>query len=342
MTSEIKYFDEVSLVIPVRNEAKFIEKCIQSVLKQDYPLEKIEALLIDGLSNDQTKEIIKKYNKEYPSTIKYLENSKKTVPYAMNIGITNSAGQYIIRLDGHAEYPDDYVSRCIATLKQTGADNVGGLLVTRGSGTVGRAYAKVLSSVFGVGNAGFRINATSGYVDTVPFGAFKRSTFVKYGFYDERLTRRQDYELNYRIRRKGGKIFLDSDIKLVYHCRSTIPGIAEQSYQKGKWNVITAKLSLGTMSLRHLIPFVFVLSLLMLPILAFFIPFLKWLLLAELTLYLLLNVIFTFKLADGLKEAILIFLLYPLNHLAYGFGSIAGLKYSPKQALIEDIESYPS
>ncbi|MBM4235478.1 MAG: glycosyltransferase family 2 protein [Firmicutes bacterium] len=342
MTDKIKLFDQVSLVIPVRNEAKFIEKCIQSVLKQDYPLEKMEALLIDGLSNDQTKEIIKKYNKEYPSTIKYFENSKKTVPYAMNIGIRNAAGHYIIRLDGHAEYPDNYVSKCIATLKRTGADNVGGLLMTRGSGTVGRAYAKVLSSVFGVGNASFRINASSGFVDTVPFGAFKRSTFIKYGFYDERLTRRQDYELNYRIRKKGGKIYLDSDIKLVYHCRSTIPGILEQSYQKGKWNIITAKMSLGTMSLRHLIPFIFVLSLLLLPILAFFVPFFKWLLLTELAAYLLLSVIFSFKLADGFKEAILIFLLYPLNHLAYGFGSIAGLKYNPKQAIIEDSESYPS
>lgn len=342
MTNGIEFSDTVSLVIPVRNEAQFIEKCIQSVLKQDYPLDKIEALLIDGLSDDHTKAIIKSYNQIYPSTIKYFDNPQKTVPYAMNIGIRNAVGQYIIRLDGHAEYPDNYVSKCIATLKNTGADNVGGLIVTKGSGAVGKAYAKVLSSVFGVGNAGFRINASSGFVDTVPFGAFVRSDFVKHGLYDERLTRRQDYELNHRIRKNGGKIFLDADIQSVYHCRNTIPGIAEQSFQKGKWNIITAKLCLGTMSFRHLIPFIFVLSLILLPILAIFMPFFKWLLITELSLYLLLNILFTIKLADGFKEAILIFLLHPLNHLAYGFGSIIGLSHNPKQAMIEDIINYPS
>jgi len=342
MVNKTNIDDTVSLVIPVRNEAMFIENCIQSVLKQDYPLDKIEALLIDGLSDDQTQAIIKSYNQEYPSTIKYFENPMKTVPYAMNIGIKNANGHYIIRLDGHAQYPDNYISRCIATLKNTGADNVGGLLETRGSGTIGRAYAKVLSSIFGVGNASFRINASSGYVDTVPFGAFERKTFDKYGLYDERLKRRQDYELNYRIRKNGGRIFLDSNLKLVYHCRSTISGIFEQSYQKGKWNIITAKLCLGTMSLRHLIPFIFVLSLILLPILSYFMPLFMWLLIAQLTLYLLLNITFTLKLAEGFKEAIIIFLLYPLNHLAYGIGSIAGLKHNPKKATIEDIESYPS
>ncbi len=336
------FTEPVSLVIPVRNEAEFIEKCIQSVLKQDYPQENIEALLIDGLSDDQTKAIITKYNQKYPSTIKYFENPMETVPYAMNIGIRNAKGQYILRLDGHAEYPENYVSRCITTLKATGADNVGGLLVTRGSGAVGRAYAKVISSIFGVGNASFRINADSGYVDTVPFGAFRRSVFTKYGLYDERLTRRQDYELNYRIRKNGGKIFLDSEIQLVYHCRNTIPGILEQSYEKGKWNIITAKLCLGTMSLRHLVPFIFVLSLIILPLLSFLMPLFKWLLFAELSLYLLLNVTFSLKLADGFKEAFLIFLLFPLNHLAYGIGSIAGLRHKPKQAPAESIKHYSS
>ncbi len=336
----IKLRETVSLIIPVRNEAKFIEKCIQTILKQDYSLDKIEALFVDGLSDDNTKETIDKYIEAYPSTIRYLENPKKTVPYAMNIGINNSVGQFIIRLDGHAEYPDNYVSKCVETLKRTGAANVGGLLVTQGHGVVGKAYAKVLSSVFGVGNAGFRINAPSGYVDTVPFGAFRRATFAQYGLYNERLTRRQDYELNCRIRNNGGKVYLDSDINLIYHCRSTIPGILEQSYQKGKWNITTAKLCPGTMSLRHLVPFIFALSLILLPLLAYFIPLFKWILIAELGLYLLLNIYYSLKLADGFKEALLLVALFPLYQITYGLGSIAGLAYNPKNDLGQEHKSY--
>jgi glycosyltransferase involved in cell wall biosynthesis len=334
---EINHQETVTLIIPVRNEAKYIEKCIQTILQQDYSLAKIEAFFVDGLSDDNTKEIIEKYSKAYPSTIKYLQNPNKTAPYAMNIGIRKSVGQYIIRLDGHAEYPDNYVSECVVALKRTGADNVGGLLVTQGHGTVGKAFAKILSSIFGVGNAGFRINASSGYVDTVPFGAFKRDVFTKYGFYDERLTRRQDYELNCRIRKKGGKIYLDSDIKLIYHCRNTIPGILEQSFQKGKWNIITAKLCSGTMSLRHLAPFIFVSSLILFPILACFIPFFKWVLITELGLYMILNIFFSVKLADGFKEALLMIVLYPLYQVTYGLGSVVGLVYNPKKALKKDL-----
>lgn len=330
---EGKHDGSVTLIIPVRNEAEHIESCIQTILRQDYESHKIETIFVDGLSDDGTKEIISKYIEEYPSTIRYLENPYKTVPYAMNIGIANSVSQYIIRMDGHAEYPDNYVSKCIAALERTGADNVGGLLVTRGNGAVGKAFAKVLSSIFGVGNSGFRINASSGYVDTVPFGAYRRATFAKFGLYDERLTRRQDYELNYRIRKNGGKVYLDSDIKLTYHCRSTIPGILEQSYQKGKWNIITAKLCPGTMSLRHLVPLLFVLSLMILPLPALFLPFFKWILFAELGIYLFLNLIYSLKPADGVKEAILMFILYPLYQVAYGIGSFIGLGYNPQKAL---------
>lgn len=333
----INHQETVTLIIPVRNEAKYIEKCIQTILHQDYSLAKIEAFFVDGLSDDNTREIIEKYSKAYPATIKYLQNPHKTAPYAMNIGIRKSTGKYIIRLDGHAEYPDNYVSESVAALKRTGADNVGGLLVTQGQGTVGKAFAKISSSIFGVGNSGFRIKASSGYVDTVPFGAYKRDTFTEYGFYDERLTRRQDYELNCRIRKKGGKIYLDSDIKLIYHCRNTIPGILEQSFQKGKWNIITAKLCPGTMSLRHLVPFIFVSSLILFPILALFSPFFKWVLIAELGLYMILNLFFSIKLADGFREALLMIFLYPLYQITYGLGSIVGLVYNPKKALKKDL-----
>ena len=315
----------VSVIIPIRNEEKYIERCIKSIINQDYPLENIEVIFVDGESQDKTREIVYKYISEYNGIIKIFDNPDKTVPYAMNIGIKNAIGDYIIRLDAHSEYSNDYISKCISTLEKTDADNVGGLAITKGYGFIGDAFSKVLSSKFGVGNSGFRTNASSGYVDTVPFGAFKRETFGKYGYYDERLTRNQDYELNYRIRKNGGKIYLNSDIKLTYYCRNTITGIIKQSYQNGKWNVITSKLCQGSMSIRHFIPLIFVLSLIILPILIIFNPVFTYIFLFEISLYLLLAILFSFRIASTKGQILLLVFLFPLFHLSYGVGSLMGL-----------------
>jgi hypothetical protein len=235
-------------------------------------------------------------------------------------------------LDAHSEYANDYISKCVLTLEETDADNVGGLAITKGYGFIGNAFSKVLSSKFGVGNSGFRTNASSGYVDTVPFGTFKRKTFIKYGLYDERLTRNQDYELNYRIRKNGGKIHLNSNIKLTYYCRNTIPGILKQSFENGKWNVITSKFCPGSMSFRHFIPLFFMLSLIILPVLAFFMPVFVWLLIAELGLYFLLDLFFSFRIATKAKQIPIIIILFPMFHISYGFGSLIGLNVAFKKS----------
>jgi glycosyltransferase involved in cell wall biosynthesis len=315
----------VSVIVPIRNEEKYIEKCIQSITSQNYPFEKLEVIFIDGLSEDKTREIVNKYITIYPSKISLLINPNKTVPYAMNIGIENSKGRYIVRLDAHSEYNSDYISKCVSTLEDTDADNVGGLALTKGVGIIGENFANVLSSKFGVGNSSFRTNASSGYVDTVPFGAFKRETFQKFGLFDERLIRNQDYELNYRIRNKGGKIFLNSDIKLTYYCRNTIKGILKQSYENGKWNIITSKLCPGTMSIRHFIPLLFFLSLIILPILTIIFPIFSWLLVGELGIYLLLALLISFMSASRTIYIPLLFCLFPIFHISYGFGSFVGL-----------------
>jgi glycosyltransferase involved in cell wall biosynthesis len=246
----------VSVVIPTYNEEKYIKNCILSLLKQDYPQNQMEWIFVDGCSSDRTKEIIESYKHKFPQLIRVYNNPNKTVPYAMNIGIKSSVGKYIIRLDAHSEYADNYISKCVYYLDTTDADNVGGVAETKSSGFVGNAIAFMLSSKFGVGNSQFRINGKSGYVDTVPFGAFRREVFEKYGFYDERLTRNQDNEMNYRIRKNGGKIYMAEDIKLAYFCRDSIKGIAKMAMTNGKWNVITMKLCPGAMGLRHFIPLI--------------------------------------------------------------------------------------
>ena len=316
---------EVSVVMPVYNEEKYIDKCINSLLEQDYPQDKMEWIFVDGNSKDRTIEILSRYQKEYPNLIKVYENPNKIVPYAMNIGISASKGKYIVRLDAHADYAKDYISKCVYYLENTDAENVGGVAETKSHGFVGNAIAKMLSSKFGVGNSQFRTNGESGYVDTVPFGAFRREVFKKYGGYDERLVRNQDNEMNFRIRKNGGKIYLSNEIKLSYYCRDSIKGISQMAQKNGMWNIITMKLCPGSMGIRHFIPFGFVTSVAMLLILGIF-HYAFWALLGcEMLLYVLLDLMFSMRIGNTISEKLLLILLFPIFHISYGLGSISGL-----------------
>ena len=315
----------ISVVMPLYNEEKYISSCIESLLQQNYPLVNMEWLFVDGMSTDKTKKILLKYEQDYPRLIKVFDNPYKTVPYAMNIGIKNSKGKYIIRLDAHAEYSQDYIRKCVYYLDTTQADNVGGIAETKSKGFVGEAIALMLSSKFGVGNSQFRTNGHSGYVDTVPFGAFRREVFDRWGGYDERLTRNQDNEMNYRIRKNGGKIYLSDEIKFSYYCRDSIKGIADMAVKNGMWNIITMRLCPGSMGIRHFIPLIFLLSLILLPILSFInIRFLS-VFVCELILYFVLDIYFALKTSKKVKYILMVAVLFPIFHITYGFGSLTGI-----------------
>lgn len=315
----------VSVVMPVYNEERYIEKCVDSLLLQDYPIDEMEWIFVDGCSKDRTVEILKRYQEKYPSLIKIYSNPDKIVPYAMNIGIAASKGKYIVRLDAHADYATDYISKCVYYLENTDAENVGGIAETKANGFMGKAIAKMLSSKFGVGNSQFRTNGESGYVDTVPFGAFRREVFSKYGGYDERLVRNQDNEMNFRIRKNGGKIYLANDIRFSYYCRDSIGGISTMARKNGMWNIITMKLCPGSMGVRHFIPFAFVISVLGLGILSFVHLLFAAILAAEISLYLLLDIVFSIKQAETLREFFTLLILFPIFHVAYGVGSLIGI-----------------
>lgn len=315
----------VSVVIPVYNEEKYIRECIDSLLTQTYPKENMEIIFVDGMSKDKTVEIINEYSKAYPY-IKVLENPKKIVPVAMNIGIKAAVGEYIVRLDAHADYPQDYVEKCVKYLVENEDwDNVGGFAETKGRGFMGSTIALMLSSKFGVGNSKFRTERKSDFVDTVPFGTYRKSLFEKIGYYDERLVRNQDNELNYRIRKNGGKIFLAEDIVFSYYCRDSIKGISKMAVQNGKWNIFTSKFCPGTMGIRHFIPLAFVASVIGLTIFSLIWSPFVYLLLAELLLYLLCDILFTLKLKPNFKQFFILLALFPIFHVCYGFGSISGL-----------------
>lgn len=315
----------VSVVMPVYNEEKYIEVCINSLLQQDYPRENMEWIFVDGCSKDRTVELLQGYQNSYPSLIKIINNPHKIVPYAMNLGIAASSGKYIIRLDAHADYARDYISKCVYYLENTDAENVGGIAITKAHGVVGNAIAKMLSSKFGVGNSQFRTYGESGYVDTVPFGAFRREVFSKYGGYDERLVRNQDNEMNFRIRKNGGKIYLANDIHFSYYCRDSFKGIATMARKNGMWNVITMKLCPGAMGLRHFIPLAFVMSFVGLGLLGLIHPFFSLFLGVELMLYLSLDLLFSLKQAGSPTELVALLVLFPTFHIAYGIGSVIGI-----------------
>ncbi len=317
----------VSVIIPVRNEEKHIAGCIESVMSQTYPGTLFEVLLIDGMSEDNTREIIRGYSEKNPQ-IKMVDNQKKIVPSAMNAGLRAARGSIIIRMDAHSTYASDYVAKCVEMLEKVDADNVGGPIQTMpGNNTlIAMAVALATSHPFGVGNSKFRTSNKAQYADTVTFGAFRREVFDRVGMFDERLERNQDIELNSRIRRAGGKIFLTPEIRSCYYNHATFRGLFRQNFRNGKWNVFTNSVCRHSLSIRHFVPLVFVSSLLGSALMALLFSPAFWMFLLVVLSYLAANIFFSIR--AGRKSAGSMPFLpvaFLTLHLSYGIGSIAGI-----------------
>ena len=322
----------ISVILPVRNEEKYIEACVASIFAQDYPAEQMEVLFVDGRSEDSTVALLHEMQKAHPQIV-VLDNPNRTVPYAMNIGIRESRGEVIVRLDAHAEYPADYVRLSVETLLSRDCDNAGGVFETRGRGFMGEAIAEMLRTPLGVGNATYRLTQEDGYVDTVPFGCWKKELFDRIGGFDERMTRNQDNELNHRIRKNGGKVYLNHNIRVHYYCRDTMRGIMKMGFMNGKWNVITMTLVPGSMGVRHFVPLAFVLSTILLVLLTLLTRSMLFggLLALEWGAYLLLDCFYAYTIAreKGWRFFPVEVILYPAFHFAYGFGSLRGITALP-------------
>ncbi|NIP26884.1 MAG: glycosyltransferase [Phycisphaerae bacterium] len=317
----------VSVIAPCRNEVLFIEKAIRTILENDYPTELIELLVIDGMSTDGTREIVGRMA-EHDERIRLLDNPKKIVPSAMNIGIKASQGEYILRIDCHSTFASNYISKCIELSRRTCADNVGGYIITLpGADTrIAKAIMAATSSKFGVGNSTFRLSGPEQEAETVPFGTFRRNLFDKIGLYDERLVRNQDIELNSRIRKAGGRIVISPDIRVNYYNRATYSGLWRQSFNNGLWNPYTIWLTGGGLALRHFIPMFFVIGLFTLSLCAVFQPPVKWVLLGYILVYLCSAGFFSIKHTRRNKIlSILVLWSYIVLHISYGFGSLCGL-----------------
>lgn len=323
----------ISVILPVRNEEKFITACVASIFSQDYPAELMEVIFVDGRSEDRTVAMLTEMQKAHPQIV-VLDNPNRTVPYAMNIGIRHSRAEIIVRLDAHAEYPPDYIRLSVETLLTKNCDNAGGVFETRGRGFMGEAIAEMLKTPLGVGNATYRLTQEDGYVDTVPFGCWRRELFDRIGGFDERMTRNQDNELNFRIRKNGGKVYLNHNIRVLYYCRDTLRGIMKMGYMNGKWNVITMTLVPGSMGVRHFVPLAFVVSTIALVLLTLLTRSMLFggLLALEWGAYLLLDFFYASTIAreKGSRFFPVEVILYPAFHFAYGFGSMAGIASLPR------------
>ena len=252
----------VSIVMPCRNEAAYIAPCLDSVLATDYPLDRLEVLIADGRSDDGTHEIVAGYAARH-SCVRLLDNPARITPAALNTAIRAATGDVIIRMDAHGVYPRDYVSRLVTALEASGADNVGGVVVTLAADDtpVARAIALAFAHPLGVGNAYFRIGvAGPRWVDTVPFGCFRREVFERVGMFDEELVRNQDDEFNLRVIGHGGRILLLPDVVSRYYGRRSLGAVARMFYQYGYFKPLVARKTARIM-LRQLVPPLFVMSL---------------------------------------------------------------------------------
>lgn len=302
----------VSVVIPARNEEKFILKCLETIIDQDFPKENLEVLVIDGASSDRTREIVFLWSQKYP-WIRTLNNPQKFTPFGLNIGIREARGEVIIRMDAHAGYAKDYISKCVKHLKESGAWNVGGVIKTLPSEKTiaAKAVALCLSSPFGAASD-FRLGSgETREVDTVFGGCFPRGVFDKVGLFNEKLRRSQDLELNLRIRKAGGKILLFPDIVVEYYPQPTLGKFFRHNIEDGIWSIYPLKFVKTKFKIRHYIPLVFVLIL----------PLSIW-------PYFFVSLFFSAKIAAEEKDLRLFFVMplaFAARHFGYGLGSIWGL-----------------
>ena len=319
----------VSIVMPVRNESAYIQRCIKAIIDQDYPSGKLEVIIADGMSTDDTREIIHRVlSKNGQFQIHLIDNKGYIVPTGLNAALTIAKGDIVIRVDGHCEIESDYVSKCVKYITEMKADGVGGPIETIGETPLSESIAVAMSSKFGVGGSAFRtVKDKSMLVDTVAFPAYTRAIIEKAGPYDEELVRNQDDEYNYRIRKMGGKILLASDIRSKYYSRGSLGKLWKQYFQYGYWKVRVLQKHPRQMSLRQFVPPAFVFALIVSSLLALVSISGQWLFALVAGSYIAANITASTLTAknNGWQHLLRLPIIFAILHLAYGSGFLVGL-----------------
>ncbi len=252
LLGELSALPAISVILPVLNEEQHLEESVSAILSQDYQ-GIFEVILALGPSQDRTNEIANVLAMR-DNRVKLVTNPTGKTAAGLNLAIASSQTSVIVRVDGHAKIPNNYLSLAIEILRETGAVNVGGLMAAEGVSKFEKAVARAMCSPLGVGASRFHTGGESGEVDTVYLGAFRREAIVAAGGFDERYTRAQDWELNHRMRKNGGKIFFDPRLQVTYRPRPNLVKLAKQYFQYGKWRRVVSRSHSRTINLRYLAP----------------------------------------------------------------------------------------
>lgn len=279
----------VSIIVPCYNEQSTIRLMLEAFRAQTFPPDQMEVVIADGMSTDGTRDEILAFQRTFPDLeVCVVDNTDRSIPSGLNRAIQAARGEIIVRFDAHSKPYPDYVANCIKAHDAGQGDNIGGVWeIHPGAQTwTANCIAAAASHPLGVGDAMYRLAATASEVDTVPFGSYRRTLIEKIGAYNELLLTNEDYEFNTRIRKAGGRVWLDPSIRSVYFARSTFMELLRQYWRYGFWKWRMLRRYPDTLRWRQALPPLFVLSLLGLVLLAGFIPFFRWVLAAEVLIYL--------------------------------------------------------
>jgi len=328
---------KVSIIIPCYNEQNTIRLLLEALRNQTFPHTDAEVIISDGMSTDGTRAEVVAFQKEFPDlVVRVVDNTQRTIPSAVNRALEASQGEIVVRLDAHSKPYPDYIEKCVTLLEAGAGDNVGGVWeIHPGAQTwVAKAIATAAAHPLAVGDAMYRHTKRAAEVDTVPFGSFKRQLLDRVGYFNEKLLTNEDYEFNVRVKKAGGRIWLDPSIRSIYFARSTLMELARQYWRYGFWKWRMLRDNPKTLRWRQALPPLFVLSLVGLGMLSLFFPLARWLLMGELILYfftLILAGAFTafrqkkFHLLPGLV------LVIPVMHISWGGGFLWSMLSSGSQ-----------
>jgi glycosyltransferase involved in cell wall biosynthesis len=317
----------VSVILPILNEEPYLRDAVLSILSQDY-LGNFEVVLAVGPSKDRTQEIADQLHQEDARVIVVSNPSGRTAA-GLNAALNSATGTVVVRVDGHAQIPSSYISIAVELLTKTGAVNVGGMMAAQGVTTFEKSVAGAMRSPLGVGASRFHTGGEAGEVDTVYLGVFKKDALLAIGGFDERFTRAQDWELNFRLRANGGKIYFDPRLQVTYRPRSTVGALAKQYFEYGRWRRAVSRRHKGTINYRYLAPPValsgFLLSLLIGSLLhpIFYLPA---------ATYLIFMAIASIAIARSIPQYIYLLAVIPTMHFAWG----AGFLTSPRNLIPSD------
>ncbi len=310
----------ISVILPILNEEAHLKGAIDSILSQDYQ-GKTEVILAVGPSQDRTLEIAQQISQQ-DSRVVIVDNPTGRTAAGLNLALKKSESPVIVRVDGHAQIPGNYLSLVVEILNKTGAVNVGGVMAAVGTTAFENAVAGAMRSPLGVGASRFHTGGEAGVVDTVYLGAFRREALLAIGGFDERFTRAQDWELNFRLRENGGVIYFDPRLHVTYRPRSTVKALAKQYFEYGRWRRVVSRKHSGTINYRYLAPPFALVGFVSSVIAGFIAPALF----IPAAIYSVFVLLASIKIASSIREYFLLLAVIPTMHFAWGAGFISSPK----------------